>query len=116
MSIVNSLALQMSSATASLKLLAQGSGTFSVPSTSTNVTRTSVVFHGYGNDNLIWQVGINSPELGINIITPWASSDGQTILVSTLDSNNLTVTGKAQTAGTPTLAYTVNYYYRILIP
>lgn len=116
------LKVQMSSATASLKILDQNDGVITVPSASSgspqSVTRT--IAHNYGANTLLWQVGftlqftIGAPTPGL--LTPYVSADGQTTVVSTIDNTNLYITGNAQTAGSPTLAYTVSYYYRILVP
>lgn len=112
--------VQMSSETSSLKILAEDSGSLSVPSTSSSTSVTNTVVHNFGSDELLWQVGFTIVFSGggttTGLMTPWISSDGQTTVVSTVDSNNLYITGKAQTAGSPTLAYTINYAYRILVP
>lgn len=113
--------IQMSSMTTSLKILSEGTGTLIVPSTATSTSVTNTIFHNYGGANLLWQVQFNltftgggSPLPGL--MTPYSSADGQTVVVATIDSNNLYITGKAQTAGTPTLPYQAAYFYRILVP
>lgn len=123
MTSINPLNVQMSSETASLKLLLPpGGNSFVVPSASSGSPKqtTATVNHNYGNDNLIWQVGFTIIFSGggttTGLMTPYSSGDGQTVVNATLDSNNLYITGYAQTAGLPTLQYQVNYYYRIIIP
>lgn len=114
--------IQFSSENASMKVLKQGSGSFNVASATSGSPQstTATIAHGYGSDNLLWQVGFKIVFSGggttTGIITPWGSADGSTTVTSTLDSTNLYITGKAQTAGLATLAYTVTYYYRIFIP
>lgn len=116
------LKIQMSSLTASLKILAQGTGSLNVSSASSGSPQsvTSTIVHNYGSDNLLWQIGFTIAFSGggttTGLLTPWVSADGQETVVSTIDSNNLYIIGKAQTAGSPTLAYTVTYNYRILVP
>lgn len=111
--------LQMTSTTSSLKVLAEGTGSLSLPSTVSKVTITNNIFHGYGSDDLIWQVdgtlSFGSTTYG-GIVTPWETSDGQYTFVATLDSENLYISGIAQTAGSATVAATITYAYRILVP
>jgi hypothetical protein len=116
----NILNEQMSSETASLKLWLEGSGSLIVPPTNSSIHTTNFIQHGYLSDQLIWQVGFTISFSGggttTGLMTPWASADGQTDVTATLDSNFLYVTGYAQTAGSTTLQYTLNYYYRLLVP
>lgn len=120
--MINPLLIQMSSKTASLKILAEGNGSLTVPSASSGSPKsaTNTVNHNYGQNNLLWQVGFTIVFSGggtmAGLMTPYVTADGQTTVLSTIDSNNLYITGLAQTAGSPTLSYTVNYSYRILVP
>jgi hypothetical protein len=115
---LNPLDIQMSSTTASLKILLKGSGSFVVPSSSGSVvSTTATIAHNFGSSNLLWQVGFSISTFSLSgLMTPWSSGDGQATVVSTVDDTNLYITGFAQTAGSPTSAYTVDYYYRILVP
>lgn len=120
--MINPLLIQMSSQTASLKILAQGNGSFVVPSASSGSPQsvTSTINHNYGQNDLLWQVGFTIVFSGggttAGLMTPYVTADGQTTVISTVDDTNLYITGLAQTAGSPTLPYTVNYSYRILVP
>lgn len=114
--------IQMSSKAASLKILAEGTGSLIVLSATAGnpQSTTNEVFHNYGSNNLLWQVGFTIIFSGggttTGLLTPWVSGDGQETVIATIDSTNLYITGKAQTAGSATLSYTVNYSYRILVP
>lgn len=114
--------VQMSSETTSLKILVEGNGSLTVPSASFGSPKstTNTIIHNFGSTRLLWQVGFTIAFSGggttPGIITPWGSADGQTVVVSTIDSKNLYITGQAQTVGSDTLPYTVTYSYRILVP
>lgn len=111
---------QMSSETASLKIWLANNGTFQVPSTNSSIHTSVFIAHGYLSDDLIAQVGFTIAFTGggttTGQITPWTSGDGQTSVNATVNASNLIISGFAQTAGLPTLAYTVTYYYRLLVP
>lgn len=110
--------LQMSSLASSQKVLLQGSGSFVVPALggAGNLFASAVIPHGYGDDNLIFQVATDSAAInGINL--PWDSGDGRVAQYAQLDATNLEIfflSSDASGFGAP--SYTVNYAYRILIP
>jgi hypothetical protein len=108
--------VQVSTDSSSLKILAQGSDTLSVPAVAAGSTATGVVTvpHGYGSDELIFQVAVSGE--GIDTLIPWQSNDGIILLWATMDSTNLKVYSRtgAFAGSQPARRYTV--YYRILIP
>lgn len=120
MSKLNPINVQMSTETTSLKIWLEGSGSLVVPSTNSSIHTTNFISHGYLSNQMIWQVGFTISFSGggttAGLQTPWSSADGQTSVSSTLDASFLYITGYAQTAGSPTLTYTLNYYYRLLVP
>ncbi len=119
---LNPLKVQMSSATASLKIIGEGNNSFDVAAASIGNPKSTTVTipHHYGTDNLLWQIGFTIAFSGgsttTGLLTPFVSADGQTTVVATVDTTNLYITGKAQTVGADTLPYTVTYSYRILVP
>jgi hypothetical protein len=116
----NVLNAQMSSETTSLKIWLENSGSLTVPSTNTKTSTTNYVEHEFLSDELIWQVGFTISFSGGGttggLMTPWASGDGTANVTATLDSNFLYIIGSAVSGGPPTLAYSVSYYYRLLVP
>lgn len=102
----------------SLKVLASGSGTFSIPSFagSGERTGTAVIPHGYGSDQLLFQVSTDGG-FADGAMIPWESNDGRLIQYAYIDSTNLTIVGidfDASGSGQP--QRDITYYYRILIP
>ena len=117
--MVDLLKVQMTSSNSSLEVWKEGSGSFVIPATSSNASHVEPILHGFGSDELIWQVGATldfGTSQNTGVMTPWGSSDGRTRLIATLDDTNLYITGLAQTVGSPTVNVTVNYTYRLLIP
>jgi len=114
------LKAQMSSETASLKIWLEGSGSLVVPSTNSSISTTNFVEHGFLSNNLLWQVGFTVVFTGggttTGLMAPWVSGDGQSNVTATLDSNFLYIIGSAVSGGGSTLAFTVDYYYRLLVP
>lgn len=79
-----------------------------------------IVPHGYGSDELIFQVwgyGDSSGATVPNVVLPWQSSDGRLTLFAYVDSINLYIVGihsDASGFGDPERNF--HYSYRILIP
>lgn len=116
----NPVDIQQSSETISLKLLQQGAGSFVVVPNSLDAhfaEGISEVFHGFGSDELLWQVTFTSVETAdSNVLTPYTPSDGRVSVISYVDSTNLYVGCMAQSAGDVYSTFTVNYTYRLLVP
>jgi hypothetical protein len=117
--MIDLLDVQMTAATSSMKILAEGTGTFTIPAIPVLGAEqgTATIPHGYGSDELLFQVGVtlNTTE---NMMIPWQSNDGRVCLWASLDDTNLVIYGEHNELITPgaTPAKTVDYYYRIFIP
>lgn len=107
----------LSSDSSSMKVLLQGTGTLTVPGGTSN-TATATIPHGYGDNNLLWQVVVTETDGSAtnNFVTPYLTNDSQVKGVSTLDSTNLYITISTSSGGTPWPVTTWNYTYRILVP
>jgi hypothetical protein len=116
--MINLENVQMSDAASSMKILKQGSGTFVIPAIPGLGAEegTAVIPHGYGTDELLFQVGINI--IAENRMVPWQSNDSRINLWAALDGTNLVIHGEHNEFSVPgaTPDTTVNYYYRIFIP
>lgn len=110
--------IQLVSNASSNKVLLEGSGSFTLASLpgAGETTTTDPVPHGFSSDNLLFQVSCDGgPQDGT--ILPWESNDGRVILYASIDSTNLNVTGiSSDLSGFGAPAYTITYYYRILVP
>lgn len=112
--------LQMSTLASSNKVIAQGSGTATVPNLpglgETAITIT--IPHGYLSDNLLFQVSATISLTGTAWTTlPYMSNDGRLIMWAYVDSTTLNIVvnhNDSSGAGFP--SSTVNYQYRVLIP
>jgi len=116
---INYAGLQMSSSTSSLKILLQGKGSGIIPANDGTgvVTYTQIVIpHGYANDNLIWQVGVQDSALGSYQILPFGSHDNTRLYIAYLDSTNLYIEGIENEPFSSIPNINFNYYYRIFIP
>lgn len=110
--------LQLVSNASSNKVLLEGSGKLSVSYLpgSGQTHSTATIPHNYGSDNLLFQVSTNGgPTNGVML--PWESNDGRITQYASVDSTNLYITvisydGSGYGAG----AFTINYFYRILVP
>ena len=114
--------IQLTSSASSLKILLQGTGTFTIPNLPGigDVFGVATIPHGYTNDNLLFQASAYSNSAGavINpVVLPWSSSDNRVVLYTRLDSTNLYIYGIHSSSGVGGYATAlVNYSYRILIP
>ncbi len=108
--------MQTSSSTSSMKILAQGSGSLTVPALAGagQVQGTSVIPHGYGSDLLLFQVVVKMT--GVYDMAPWNANSNNVGIWASIDENNLTVYGESNSGAAPVAARTVEYYYRIFIP
>lgn len=110
--------IQLSSSASSLKVLKQGSGTFTIPLLpgAGEKQATATIPHGYTSDNILFQVATTGGSTD-GVILPWESNDGRVILYAQIDSTNLYIIGNDNdSGGTGQPARTITYYYRILIP
>lgn len=115
---LDSTNIQFSSANSSLKVLKEGSGSFAVGALGgAGETLGSVLIpHGYTSDNLLFQVTTNGGYLS-GVILPWESNDGRMIQYAQLDSTNLAIACiSSDSSGLGAPAFTVSYFYRLLIP
>jgi hypothetical protein len=110
--------IQMLSSASSNKVLLEGSGTLSVNSlgTSGETHTTATIAHNFGSDNLLFQVSTNGgPTDGVML--PWESSDSRIIQYASIDDTNLYITVNSNdSSGYGAGAFTITYYYRVLIP
>lgn len=100
---------------ANLKLLSEGTGSGQVPARGDDDFQyaTITIPHGYGSDELVWQVSIIAD--GIAYYSPFTSSAGSFYIRSFLDSTNLKIeVSDGAAVAAPAIPFT--YYYRILIP
>lgn len=115
---INYADIIMSSNSSSNKVLLEGSGTLSVAALpGAGETHTiATIAHNYGSDDLLFQVSTNGgPTNGVML--PWESNDGRNIQWASIDSTNLYITVNSNdSSGSGAPAYTINYYYRILVP
>lgn len=114
--------LQLFSAASSNKVWLEDSDSFAVGAV-VGIGETFAVAaipHGFGSDNLLTQVAINSTTIGSVIdetVLPWSSNDNRLIAYTRIDSTNLyifVISSDSSGLGAP--AFTVNYSYRILVP
>ncbi len=105
----------ISSQSSSLKLWREGSGSGIVPArTGVDFKYTQITIpHDYGNDNLLFQVGIYN-QTGDVYYTPLFASGGF-YTIAYVDSTNLYIeVGDASVVNEPAINF--RYTYRILIP
>lgn len=110
--------IELSSAASSNKVLLDGFGTFNVPALvgAGNTFGSATVPHGINSDNLLFQVSTTGAGTD-GVILPWASNDGRKLQYARLDSTNLYIFCiSSDASGLGASAFTVTYYYRILIP
>lgn len=111
--------IQLSSSDSSNKILKQGFGTFTVPALSGagEIFGVATIPHGYTSDNLLFQVSTAGNFITGSVMLPWSSTDNRIIQYAQLDGINLYIYFiSSDSSGLGTIAYTVNYVYRILIP
>lgn len=110
--------LQLLSDASSNKVLLEGSGTLTVAalSGSGQTHTTATISHGFSSDNLLFQVSTNGgPTNGVML--PWESNDSRIIQYASVDSTNLYITVISYDgSGYGAQAFTITYFYRILVP
>ncbi len=110
--------IQMSSSASSNKVIKEGSGSFNVPSLpgAGETFGFAAIAHTFIGDNLLWQVSTNGgPTDGV--VLPWSSNDNRINMYARLDTTNLyiyCISSDSSGLGAP--AFTINYFYRVLIP
>lgn len=120
--MIDYLKLQLISLASSNKVLIEGTISFSVPPLGGAGETFGLVAvpHNFGDDNLLYQVAINSTTIGAIIdetVIPWSSNDNRLIAYARVDSVNLyifCISSDSSGFGAP--AFTVNCNYRILVP
>lgn len=112
---MNILQVQTHSDNSALKILLEGTGTFGSPA-GNNISGQAVIAHGYGSDNLLWQIAVTRSDTGRTYLAPIFSADGRMGAYGILDATNLTIRGELYSAGDPYPAVTWTYRYRLLIP
>lgn len=122
MSIPNSSLddVQMNSANASLKVVAEGTSTISVVLLAGGFYAggNTSILHNAGTDKLVWQVTMfsNVETEGNNIPTPYESGDNRALLHSYVDSNYLYVEAAYNSSTGDLTPFTITFYYRVLLP
>ncbi len=115
---INYADIIMSSKASSNKVLLEGSGTLSVAALSgAGETHTiATIPHNYGSSDLLFQVSTNGgPTNGVML--PWESNDGRIRQWASVDATNLYITVNSNdSSGSGASAFTISYFYRILIP
>ncbi|CAB4132563.1 hypothetical protein UFOVP253_35 [uncultured Caudovirales phage] len=111
--------IQMVSSSSSNKLVPLvNSDSFTLPALggAGEVTATATIPHGFGSDNLLFQVSADGATTS-GVILPWQSNDGRISLYADVDATNLYVTGiSSDSSGFGAPAYTIIFYYRVLVP
>jgi len=110
--------IALTSGASSLKVWKQGTGSFVVPGLpgQGDTYGSATIAHGYGSDDLLFQVAMNGGENNGTII-PWESNDGRQIQYANIDGTNLNIYCISSNSGTgPVASITITYFYRILIP
>lgn len=119
---INLLEVQFSSQYASLKLVNEGTGILTAPTTSTSVQVTATIPHNAGTSQVILQVGgslydnVIPGVLEPGIITPWSTGDGRVNCSAQADANNLYLVLTLSTGVSPQDSITWTYYYRVIVP
>jgi hypothetical protein len=96
----------------------EGSGTFTVPAAppSSDNFATVTIPHGFGSDNLLWQVSMTDAG-GDRHIVAYAPGDNTLWLYASLDATNLYITAtQIDSSGSGIPSYACSYTYKILVP
>lgn len=109
--------LQMSSNTSSQKIIAEGSGNFTVTGLAGAglALSSATIPHPAGTDDLIIEVTSNTSYSGGTVI-PWQSNDGRITQYAAIDSSNLYIYCVLSSAGDGIPGFTLSYTYRIIVP
>lgn len=112
--------IQMTSEASANKVLLSSVGTLNIPllpGVGANAG-TLTVPHGYGSDNLLFQVSVNDPATTNGLTRlPWSTGDGRISLYASVDAQNLYVHGwHSDAGGGGDPARSLSVYYRVLIP
>jgi hypothetical protein len=110
--------LQLYSGASSNKIWLENSGTFTVAAAPPNSDghTTITIPHGFGSDNLIWQVSMTGAASDWHVV-PYAPGDNSLWLFASLDTSNLYITGtQIDSSGFGRPSYVCSYTYKILVP
>lgn len=123
MSIPNSSLpnVQMSASNSSLKVIAEGNGTIQVNSLAGGFFAGGIsppIPHNARTDNLIWQVATFASVEGDgnNIPTPYESNDDRALIHSYVDETNLYVEAAYQSSTGDLASFSIDFFYRVLLP
>lgn len=111
--------LQLLSSSSSNKVLLQGSGTFTIAALGGigAALGQATIPHGFTSDRLLWQVATFTNVTAEYVILPWESNDTRLNQFTNLDDTNLYIFGvSSDSSGLGAPAYTISYYYRLLVP
>lgn len=101
-----------------MKILAEGSGVFTIPAFAGigEATGTATINHGYGSDELLFQVSTDGG-FADGALIPWESADGRLIQYAKLNDTSLVIVGiDTDSSGSGQPARDITFYYRIFIP
>ena len=96
------------------KVVAQGSGSLSIPSTTGIIQRTTTIPHGLGTDAIYPQVWSSLGYTNGSLV-PYSAPDGRYFLWVTVDANNLYVSGAATTSGSATETQDITFRYKLIM-
>lgn len=102
--------IQFSSEKVSTALIKSGTAQVVLPSTTSVVCVTTTVAHNYDSDELVPQVFSDLE----GTLTPWTTPDGRYAVTVSVDSTNIYFRATANTAGSPTVPYTITFSYKLM--
>lgn len=110
--------IQLSSDSASLKVIKSGTGSLSVAGLGGAglTSNTAAIPHGYDSDQLIVQVWSSLGFSNAGGMLPYQTPDGRVIAVAKVDNTNLIIRIFHQSGFGAVNPATYQYSYRILVP